>query len=394
MVALRKEKSPMKNVARLALALGVSVSALACSLAASTAGPGGEHVAEGSVTAALTAIGPDSATYSVPTTDYLIIMSGGAQFACNSVTAAPTQTTSIPTGTYTFYLSSTGCGTAPPDAGTNVPFTLNRVASGATTTVGALLAKPAQTVTVGAGSSSSLVFQFTLAQLGTITMGTGNVTTSITADASVANAAPVAGSASATWTSTSFLVNSGSATGGAAAVAATEALFADAGAAGSFNLAISGIGAFAPAGADEVCAPFTPSFTTTANVSASEAALFAELSAPGATGDLCFFDPSSTQVPNGVQLIFQRQGAPVTTTYQTLLTSFGATATGLAFYGGMVGTVAGVYNGATLNLGAFGSPVSLGSPGGIEVSITDLPANAGPGAVVMNGVTATLSLVP
>jgi hypothetical protein len=326
------------------------LASLACSSALhETSGAHDDSV--GSVHAALSATGPDGATYSVPTTASLLIEAADGSVTCDAIPSTPTQTLSLPVGTYTFYLSANGCTSSVPDAGANVAFTLDRVDSSGTTLVSALLVNPSQVVAVTAGASSSLVFQFTLEELGSVTMGAGNVGVSIATDASAASVAPTTGTASESFPSTPGWAPGSGPQGGLTSLFATSA-------SGSIAVGISGLSAFTPNTNDTACATFTPTLSGGSSAG-GVTAFMEELSTTGVTGTLCFYDQNNPEVQaanqtNMVLVSVQRTGLPITSTMQTALSApAGATYTfGLQMSAWLTTSVD---NGVTLSFAQFGA---------------------------------------
>lgn len=371
--------------------------ALLANVAACSSGGSPSQENLGTVSAALSTTGPDGATYSVPTTDFLVVAQGGSVVGCDVIQSTATQTTALPAGTYTFYLSTAAAGCAIPTAGdagsvspgTQVPFTLNRQTSAGTNAVTSLLLTPAQTLTVAAGSTNSLSFTFAIEQLGTISTGTGTVTTSINTDGGIVAATPTQGSFSNTITMTYAPgLNPPGSSG-------TNALFNGSYGAQALAVAMSGIGAFAPTTSDSTCATFTPVVTAPATYPGI-AALAQELSGPGAIGTLCFFD-QDTLAPNAVTVTVNRVGAPVTSTFKS---AFAANADGgapaLAFtltLNAVANT--GPYNGLTLNLAPFAQATQLviaSNEGSATIGYTG--GLAGSFNLVADGYAPSLTLAP
>jgi hypothetical protein len=297
---------------------------VACTVQASN---GAHAEVLGKVEAALSAVGSDGATYSIPTTAALVVQ-GPAGVSCSPITSTATETLSFPVGSYAVYLSANGCTSSVPaaggatdgggaadagatDAGASVPFTLDRSGDdGGTSTVSALLVNPVQTVSVAAGGTSSLVFHFTLEQLGTLTMTTGNVNVSLATDASVASSTPTQGTVLTPFTSTSI----------SSADQSLVSLLAVTGASGSVDLSIEELSAFTPNAEGQACATFTPVYSTSINTAAFTD-LFEELGAPGAVGVLCFNDATASSDPTGITITVQRTGVPVTAAFESALAS-------------------------------------------------------------------------
>jgi hypothetical protein len=373
----------LARLVRCSLLAAASLASVACSSSSPPAG--GEHLeTTGAVQAALSAVGSDGATYSIPSTASLLY-GNASGFECALLAATPTETFSLPVGTYTFYLNASGSCSQPADAGTNVPFTLTRAGDGGATTVSAVLLNPVQTVTVTQGNSATLVFQFALEQLGTITMSTGNVTIGVSTGSGTTTVAATTGTLTET-------VPSGTWVPGASPIAALSTLLAST-TAGSATVGISHLGAFTPNNFDQVCAPFTPTVASS-GLSTGYAALFQETGAAGATGTLCINDANNV-VPNIVSATVTRTGTPVTSAMQAALTPDGGAVPSASFTLDFQGHLPmTVDTGTQLNLALLSTPAALTLCGN---AIYVLPAGASgyAGYAQINaGVTGSLTLAP
>jgi hypothetical protein len=338
----------------------------------------------GTVEAAISAVGPDGATYSIPSGAYLVFQGISNGFTCRNLASTATQTFSLPVDTYQVAVSPTCSGSAltPVDAAAGIPYTLTRAADAGATSVTALLQNPLQTVNVTAGSAVSLVFQFTIEQLGSITMSTGAVTVAISTGAS-AVAAPSKAIVAGSFGPTTF-------TPGTNAVAGVTALLNPA-STSTFTLTLGSLSAFAPTTADEACATFAPTITQS-GASAGDTALFQELTAPGTTGQICFFDPNSGAPANQVVISFFRIGAATTTAFQSALAGDGGAPSSAYFYAYLAGTTpTGIYNGTTVAVSQLASPTTLANS---LVQLQVLTPSAYGIGVVNGNSTITLQLSP
>jgi hypothetical protein len=138
----------------------------------------------GTLSAALTAVGPDGATYSLPLSTNLMIYTAPTDGGVSTFMAqlglsggGATQSFSVGSGSYTATLFS-NYGGLPPDAGT--PWTLTRNGDGGATSVQAVLTDPQPyTFTINAGQITNVTFHFTVLGLGSLTFSTGTLTTGV-----------------------------------------------------------------------------------------------------------------------------------------------------------------------------------------------------------------------
>jgi hypothetical protein len=355
------------------------LSSIGCS--SSNGGRGNEAV--GTVRAALSTEGPDGAVYSLPSSVGISMLGSTLGNACTLVSGTATQTFTLPPGEWTFYLDPSGCFAADPgDAGTNVPFTLDVTGDdGGMTTQSALLVNPTQTVNVVAGSTVSLVFDFTTANVGNLVMGSGSVATSIAVEAGAPTSAASGG--------VSVALTSPTVTGTLAALDNPPASI-------TTDLRMFGLSAFSPNAQGEACATFSPAldFDVFSIPPRAYFDLQSELVATGATGTLCFADSSGTFFPaNSVYVTVTRNGAPTTDTFQSALAPDGGVAPEATFSLVLVGTTTSpVYSDTELALAQFQQPVAFtGVSGQLEVA----SESQGTLATVAGGLGApTLTLSP
>jgi hypothetical protein len=370
-----------------AAALGVW--ALPLGTGCSSSGPPQAVEETGSVSAAVSSVGPDGATYSLPSgTNLVIAHTDGTFITCRSfVGSSATETFSIPSGTYSLGLSTTcalegGGG----DAGTTaVPFTLNRSGDGGASTVSALLQNPVQTVTITAGGTTPVVFNFNIQSLGTVTFGTGSTTVGIATSPDASIAPPTSGAVAGSFGPTSYTDSSGGAKSGLTSLFATPATV-------QYNLTMQSLSAFTANFDDQICATFVASIGTAPGTPiAYQALLSGELS--GGAGTICFADANSSYAQNTVAISVSRAGAAKTVPLQTALSNGADAGTpGATFLLTLNAPTATVYNGSTAALGQFSSPVTF--PGAFTaVSISSVDGSQRYGFV--NGAaTFSLSLSP
>jgi hypothetical protein len=292
--------------------------------------PGDESVASsGSVEAALSAVGPDGATYALPSTTTLTLTGATTATLPISSTLA-SESFSVPAGTYGATLSQ---GVA--DAGTT--WTLTRSASGSSTTVQAILTDTMPlALTVVKGETTPLTFHFAIDSLGNVTFGTGTVNTGIQVDAGAfpVSTAKITGTASLTAPtlhgSTAF----------------DHALQFSGTASVPYVLSLTRTGAWTSAN-DEACAAVSVVASSTA-ANAALGALVDEVST--GSGDLCFGDPN---VAGRFSLTLHRTGTPRTATILAVLPSGGT------FDVTLEGFVPGAFDGTTLDFATLGEPFTV-----------------------------------
>ena len=326
----------------LALAATASL-ALAAPLGCSASDGSGEHVAQGSVSMALTAVGPDGATYTFPYNTFFVLTQGSATVAnVQFDMTTPTQTFSLPAGTYS--------GTLQNAAASGTSWTLLRTpAGGATTNAAATLVDPSPyTFTITSGATTNITFHFTVAGLGNLTFQTGTLGTTLQVDAGT-------GQPTGAGYAGSFTVSSQTLKG---TTAQNTFLTAAVGAGSSYGFTLTRTGNWAP-GLDQACAPVTAVATGTSS-SAGLQAWVGELE--GATGTVCIGDAAQN---NAVTLQLQRLGAAETTAMKTVLTA--SYSFNLMLSGALPSAV---YAGGTLSFSKLGTPVTL-TTGGIQLSIYD-----------------------
>jgi hypothetical protein len=293
----------------------------------------------GTLSTALTAIGPDGATYSLPLSTYMVASwtgdagSGNTDLFFNST--AGTESYSLSVGVYSVVV--------------NGVTSLTRTANGVITTVSATLTDPQPySFTITPGGTTPLALHFTIEGIGNITFSTGTLTTTLDVDAGTTTPTHVTAAGTAAVTAD---LNG--------PVGLNQALTFTGTLPVSFTMAIHLTTPFV-AGADCVCATGTATVTTAsddagaAGVNAN--ALFDEAS--GSSGSICVYDTNSSW--NGAIFIdFSRGGGPQT---PQMIAAFGPD-------GGVTGESFGLqfaanpatplYNGTTATLSALEQPVTM-----------------------------------
>jgi hypothetical protein len=292
----------------------------------------------GTLTAALSAVGPDGATYTMSGAALVLSWTGSAGSGNNVLlfnSTTPTQSFSVAPGTYTAKLQA--------------PATLNRMAASGPTSVPAKLADAQPyTFTVSSHQTTNLTFHFLIEGFGTVTFSTGTLNTSLQVDAgtTLPSQAQVAGTANV-----AALLNGPAGLNMALTTSAASL-------AASFNISASLTSAFEPS-AESACANITATMSATSGASAAEqnfAALFNETS--GGTGTVCFYDQTAPQFAGQMVLTFFRVGLPQT---PQITAALGSSATSSEGFGIAMNAQPAmpVYDGSSLNLATFDQPVSM-----------------------------------
>jgi hypothetical protein len=343
----------------------------------------------GTIEAALSSVGTDGFTYSIPASDVLIVSgtpTGGSfvQMNCFPITATPTMSTALPVGTYTVSLATT-CSAATPDAAAE-SFTLQRGASdGGVTSVNATLTNPAQSVVISQGVTTNLIFQFAISQTASVTMGTGTLTTGITT---------IDGGAMPPTHATWIATYSGWSFSGTDAGAPVAALFGpgspDAG--GTITVTTTAVQPFTAYVGDYASANFYNETVTFTSTNTGLTALAQELSqANGTFGNFQLYD-QNVSPPGSSTMTETYLGTPVSMAFQsTGLCNSGAGCEFSLRQGANINPP--LYNGAAVNAGAFATPVSL--PGSYVVAAMYVGnGTTYLGSVLFNVTSSTLQLTP
>jgi hypothetical protein len=302
----------------------------------------------GTLTMALTGVGPDGATYALGSGVALSVWlgdSGTSSGVSGLSTAAGPQSFTLPAGSYTGRLSGG-------DSTVTAGWPLLRLGDGGNTPVAAALLDPQPyAFTISAGGTTNLPLHFMIANVGPVTFASGTLTTSLAIDAGTVppGGAVLAGSPSFAFvsgqTSSTALNNALAAIPTSAPVAVPMTV--------SFKMT----GPFTMQ-ADSACAPGIPTVTATALPDAGAedtiAALAVETS--GATANLCFFDAQSL-FPNIVQLVWTRTGAPQTPAMQALIGQDAGTAAFEYFFQGQFPTP--LFANGVLSLQALDNPLAF-----------------------------------
>jgi len=305
--------------AALCLASPAALSMVACSSAPAPL-EAASHAELGTLSAAMTAVGPDGATYSLVFN-----------------TTAGTESFSLSSGVYS--------GTI------NGATTLTRTANGLATTVSAVLTDPQPyAFTISAGATTALTLHFTVEGIGNVTFSTGTLTTTLAVDAGTTS--PTHATAAGATTVTADL-NGPPALNSALTFTGSLPV--------SFSMAIHLTTPFV-AGADCVCANGTATVTTVPSsgdggaAQSNADALFDEAS--GGNGSICIYD-TNTSWNGAIFIDFTRYGAPQTPQMTAALGADGG-ATGEGFTLQFAATPATpLYNGTTATLSALTQPVTM-----------------------------------
>jgi|HubBroStandDraft_2_1064218.scaffolds.fasta_scaffold22611_2 hypothetical protein len=324
------------------------------------------HGDVGSLSAALSATGPDGAIYTLPANATLQLtpvdpVTGvlGTPTTLTFTQGDPTQTFSIPSGQYQGSLQGG------PD------FTLGREADGGADSVLATLTDPQPyTIQINAGQVTTLSFDFAIAGLGDVTFGTGTLQTGISVTNGEGGTAS-SGSLNGTFDVTSIVPPNPAGSNGKAEAPnpAIQKLLSGSALPATFsaNLTFSVTGPFA-AGVDSTCAPVTATGMSVPQGQGNAEDLFSEALSPlpgktTDTGTLCFYDANGYAtlltnadgtpviVANAVVLTFTRTGQPTSPSVTSALSGMTAPATGYTFEDVIVAQDTGnppLFNGATL----------------------------------------------
>jgi hypothetical protein len=327
------------NISRVFAAILLVASALfsaACSSSGGAPQPSSEE-GTGTISVALTAIGPDGATYGFTPTSYLTVgaMTDGGNFnqALMFNTTSASQSFSVPPGIYSAALYAT----------------LQRLGDAGPTNVNAVLTdhQPYQ-FTVAAGQTVPLTFHFTIPVFGAVTFSNGTLTTNLQVDSGLAQ--PTHAQASAALSVTMSGNNGPTALNNALATAAPVAI--------NYSVTLTMTGAV-HAQLDSACFNVSATVTASSDTSGNDpnvAAFFNELS--GGTGSLCFYDANSSTNPGQVSLSLARFGAAQT---PQMIAALGSTALANEGFEAVINAVppAPFYDGTTLNVSALSQPITM-----------------------------------
>ena len=369
------------RIRNVALLVGLAASAAggvsACSSKDVPAGNGastgeGDH-SIGSLNIALSAVGPDGATYSLPASAIASLYSSGSLFMSTGVGGAGAASASynLPTGPYTMTLSPGG-GV---DAGQ--PWTLTRAGDGGTASVVAYLvdAQP-YAIDIQSNQTTTSTFHFVVPSVGNVTLSTGTLTTAVQVDGGSAEA----GHATVTGTvPLSTQANSSN--------AALNALFSpwdSPSTAVTLQIAMTDA---VYASVDSACVDGTVKVTASSGVDAgadrSVVALWNELN--GANATICLDDALNGN-DGSVWVYLYRTGLPQTPTFTSVLSQDGGSSRFDAYL--QLQPASPLYSGTVAQFGALGLPVSL--PIGYAEAI--IYPGASPSLVLQNGGTGSLSV--
>jgi hypothetical protein len=300
----------------------------------------------GTITAQLTAVGPDGATYSLDQVQMNIAPQGGGapgylQFNSN----AGTQSFSIAAGSYSGNLISF---VGSPDG--SFGWTLIRQGDGGSTTVSAVLldTQPYQFM-ISAGATTNLALHFEIASVGTITFSAGTLTTSLGVEAGTLPPGHATAAGSVAFTQASQ-------PSGNAPLDKLIALPPSGSGNVPYTVSITLTSPFVM-GTDQACANATATVTATAAPDAGTQDAYAAWvqEVNGGTGYMCFYDAVSSFGSN-VGILITRTGAANTPLFQGVYGS----ATNALFQISMTQlTVPPFLNNGVLSLGTLNQPVTL-----------------------------------
>jgi hypothetical protein len=284
------------HVRKALVAVGL-VAAVAGGVAACSAGRGGAarttDESTGQVLAALSAVGPDGATYTLPSSAFLNVSwtgDGGSGASTLQFNNTPgTQSFSVAVGNYTATLFGATSLVRTGDAGT--------------TTVSATLndAQP-YAFTVKGGQTTSLTFHFTVQGIGNLTFSTGTLGTNLQVDSGTTTPTRAIASGSASVIS---VTNGPPGLSSALSFMGTQPV--------SYSIAVTLTSPF-QASVDSACANITTQVTTGMAMTPLQQNINAFMQEPsnGMTGSLCLFDANAASFPGQVVLFFYRFGPPTT----------------------------------------------------------------------------------
>ena len=300
----------------------------------------------GTLSAALTALGPDGATYTLPTSAYIAL--AGLQSDAGTPpsqtlvfnTLAGTQSFNLPAGTYSATLNG-----GPADGGL---WSLGRTADGGTSSVPAQLTDPQPYLfTIAPGQSTSITFHFTAIGVGAITFSNGTLTTGLQVGTGTAPPGHVLVSGSFTLQPASSSINIPSLTSVLTTTGSPTVTFTE-------SLTLTG--PFTSDG-DYACANVVGTVLS-ATVSADAGVVGTNLDdlvqeASNGTGQICIADPNFNS--GSLSINVRRTGPALTTPFFDALNATdagasdgGGVAAGFELSCGGIPTPA-LYNGTTLN---------------------------------------------
>ena len=312
----------------------LSLAAFPFACGAPDTSPSQENARVGTLEAALSAVGPDGATYSLQQGTFLQLINQGAYNGVYFNTQQATQTFSLPAGSWTANLFTPN--------GTTTGWQLNRAADGGTSSVPATYVDTnPYSFTIAAGQTTGLVFHFNVGGVGPVTFTSGSLATSLQVDAGTSPAKGGALAGTATYYHGNY--NGSAAFNSLMSVTTTTT--------SNFTMSLTLTGPFTM-NPDQACAPFSATMTATSSHAGVQANLN-ELS--GGTGQICIGDANQN---HQVQITVNRAGTPNTAALKAVLT------TSSSFYGSFIGTSpTPLFDGTTLSLQKLSGavPLTLGS---------------------------------
>ncbi len=202
--------------------------------------------------------------------------------------------------------------------------------------------------TVTANATTGFNLSFVIPSIGTLNLGTGSAVASIQVDAGAASTPTSAILSGVSITSVEATGSNTTVNSDLALPAGTTTVSVP------YNIALKFTGPFV-AQMDAVCVPVTATAITSTSANTSYAAFTDEVS--GATGQLCFADPTGTfYTPNQVFIAITRVGAPSTSVFQS---AFSATSTEQWEMTWNWTTPTTIYNGKTMAFPGYGQAAPL-----------------------------------
>jgi hypothetical protein len=324
-----------------AVAMAAAVGVAGCSSAPAHDAKDGNL---GSVSLAMSAVGPDGATYTLSNQDFMNLSQGGALYFTS---ATGNQSFALQAGNYQATLYG-----GPTDGGPG--WTLNRVADGGATTVAAALldAQP-YNFAITPGATTSLPLHFEVAGVGNVTFSVGTLTTSLVVDAGTFAAGHATATGTMNWSQSGAYTSSST----NATLNALTTIPSGQTAAVPYTLTGTITSPFTM-GVDYSCAFITLATTATAAPDAGAvdnyAAWMQEVN--GATGSICFSDAQSTGfTPNSVIINVTRNGAATTAPFQAAYPGAGAA----NFFIYAMATAPYLSNAGVLSLSSLANPITL-----------------------------------
>jgi hypothetical protein len=358
----------------IALAGGVGAQLAACSSGAG-APRAASNEATGQILTSLTAVGPDGATYSLPSSAFLLLQwTGGAGSGSSTLffnNTTPTQSFTVATGTYSATL--------------NGATSLVRSAGGGTSNVAATLTDgQPYAFTITGGEATGLTFHFVVQDIGDVTFSTGTLNTNLQVDAGTTSPSQAQVSGGAGVVS---VLQGPPGLDSALSFMGTAPLY--------YSIAVTLTGPFQPS-VDSACASATATITTPGmpfNSLQQNIDAFAQ-EASGGVGSFCVFDGNpSSSFPGQIVFYVDRTGAPQT---PQMIAALGGTSAGASqdFLFQIQGQPASpLFDGTTASLSQLSQPLTVPV---VDLLVDYEPNNTFLSATMGQGVpgSATFQLLP